>query len=304
MKTLNITDPVLKSYASFLMLEKALSENSIEAYLHDVMLFMRWNNQIGTDKPIGKIEKDDLHLFVQWMSDIGLTARSQARIISGTKSFFAFCFSDGVCDSNPAELIEMPRLGKHLPVFLSIEEIDSMLKCIDLSKPDGHRSKAIIEVLYACGLRVSELVNLSFADYFPDESFVRVIGKGNKERLVPIGKEASKSLEQYIRFCRVHFPVVHGHEHVIFLNQKGRQLSRVSVFTLVKRLAEEAGIKKNISPHTFRHSFATHLVENGADLRVVQELLGHSSITTTEIYTHLSREYLRDTVLKYHPMYR
>jgi integrase/recombinase XerD len=304
MKTLNITNPVLKSYASFLMLEKALSENSIEAYLHDVMLFMRWNSQIGTDKALGKIQKDDLHLFIQWMSDIELTARSQARMISGIKSFFAFCYSDGVCDSNPAELIEMPRLGKHLPVFLSIEEIDAMLKCIDLSKADGHRSKAIVEVLYACGLRVSELINLSFADYFPDESFVRAIGKGNKERLVPIGKEASKSLEQYIKFSRVHFPVVHGHEHVIFLNQKGRRLSRVSVFTLVKRLAEEAGIKKNISPHTFRHSFATHLVENGADLRVVQELLGHSSITTTEIYTHLSREYLRDTVLKYHPMYR
>ncbi|PKP02531.1 MAG: tyrosine recombinase XerD [Bacteroidetes bacterium HGW-Bacteroidetes-6] len=304
MKTFNITDPVLKSFASFLMLEKALSENSIDAYLHDVLLFHRWNSQIGEDKSLNKIKEDDLHAFVQWMSDIELTARSQARIISGIKSFFAFCFADGVTSSNPSELIEMPRLGKHLPVFLSIDEIDAMLKCIDMSKPDGHRSKAIIEVLYGCGLRVSELVNLSFADYFPDDDFVRAIGKGNKDRLVPIGKEASVSLQQYIKFSRVHFPVVRGHEHIIFLNQKGRKLSRVSVFTLVKRLAEEAGIKKNISPHTFRHSFATHLVENGADLRIVQELLGHSSITTTEIYTHLSREYLRDTMMKFHPMYR
>lgn len=303
MKTIKLSDPILKSYASFLMLEKSLSENSIQAYLHDVDLFLRWNNQLGGEIALRKIGKDDIHVFVQWLSEIELTARSQARIISGIKSFFAFCLMDGLTDVNPTELIDAPRLGLHLPVVLSLEEIDAMLACIDLSKPDGHRSKAIIETLYACGLRVTELVSLSFSDVFFDDGFVRAIGKGNKERLVPIGDEALKALEVYVKSSRVHFPVIRNHEHFIFLNQRGRQLTRASVFSLVKMLAEAAGIKKNVSPHTFRHSFATHLVENGADLRAVQELLGHSSITTTELYTHLSREYLRDTVLKHHPMY-
>ncbi len=304
MKPRDITHPVLKSYATFLMLEKALSGNSIDAYIHDVGLFMRWNEQVAKNKALRDILKDDIHEFVQWLSDIEMTPRSQARIISGIKSFFAFCFMDGLTDGNPAELIELPRMGKHLPMVLTLDEINRMLKCIDLSKNDGHRNKAIIETLYACGLRVSELVNLSFTDLFFDDEFIRVIGKGNKERLVPIGKEAMKALKMYIDSSRVFFPVVRNHEHFIFLNQRGKQLTRASVFNIVKLLADAAGIKKNISPHTFRHSFATHLVENGADLRAVQELLGHSSITTTEIYAHLSREYLRDEVLKYHPMYR
>jgi len=304
MKPRDITHPVLKSYATFLMLEKALSGNSIDAYIHDVGLFMRWNEQVAKNKALRDILKDDIHEFVQWLSDIEMTPRSQARIISGIKSFFAFCFMDGLTDGNPAELIELPRMGKHLPMVLTLDEINRMLKCIDLSKKDGHRNKAIIETLYACGLRVSELVNLSFTDLFFDDEFVRVIGKGNKERLVPIGKEAMKALKMYIDSSRVFFPVVRNHEHFIFLNQRGKQLTRASVFNIVKLLADAAGIKKNISPHTFRHSFATHLVENGADLRAVQELLGHSSITTTEIYAHLSREYLRDEVLKHHPLYQ
>ncbi|HBG69943.1 MAG: site-specific tyrosine recombinase XerD [Bacteroidetes bacterium GWF2_43_63] len=303
MKTRNITDPVLRSFSTFLMLEKSLSEHSIEAYIHDVGLFMRWNEQIASNKPLRDINKNDIHSFVQWLSDISLAPSSQARIISGLKSYFAFCFMDGITNGNPTELIELPRLGKHLPTVLSLEEIEKMLTCIDLSKADGHRNKAIIETLYACGLRVTELVNLSFADLYFDDEFIRVIGKGNKERLVPIGQEAIKALKLYIEKSRVFFPVVRSHEHFIFLNQRGKQLTRASVFNLVKILAEAAGIKKNISPHTFRHSFATHLVENGADLRAVQELLGHASITTTEIYTHLSREFLRDVVLKHHPMY-
>lgn len=303
MKTRNITDPVLRSFSTFLMLEKSLSEHSIEAYIHDVGLFMRWNEQIATNKPLCDINKDDIHSFVQWLSDILMNPRSQARIISGIKSYFAFCFMDGITNGNPTELIELPRLGKHLPTVLTLEEIEKMLTCIDLSKADGHRNKAIIETLYACGLRVTELVNLSFSDLNFEDEFIRVIGKGNKERLVPIGQDAIKAMKIYIEKSRVFFPVVRNQEHFIFLNQRGKQLTRASVFNLVKALAEATGIKKNISPHTFRHSFATHLVENGADLRAVQELLGHASITTTEIYTHLSREFLRDVVLKHHPMY-
>ncbi len=286
------------------MFEKTLSENSISAYIHDVELFMRWNEQIYDNKALKEFKKNDIHNFVQWLSDINLTPRSQARIISGIKSFFAFCLLDGITDIDPTELIELPRLGKHLPTVLTIDEIEKMIKCIDLSKIDGHRNKAIVETLYACGLRVSELVNMAFSDVFFEEEFVRIIGKGNKERLVPIGHSAMNALKLYIEKSRVFFPVVRNHEHFIFLNQRGKQLTRASVFNLVKLLAESAGIKKNISPHTFRHSFATHLVENGADLRAVQELLGHSSITTTEIYTHISREYLRDVVLKHHPMYK
>ncbi len=304
MKTHNNSNPVLKSFSTYLMFEKTLSENSISAYIHDVELFMRWNEQIYDNKALKEFKKNDIHNFVQWLSDINLTPRSQARIISGIKSFFAFCLLDGITDIDPTELIELPRLGKHLPTVLTIDEIEKMIKCIDLSKIDGHRNKAIVETLYACGLRVSELVNMAFSDVFFEEEFVRIIGKGNKERLVPIGHSAMNALKLYIEKSRVFFPVVRNHEHFIFLNQRGKQLTRASVFNLVKLLAESAGIKKNISPHTFRHSFATHLVENGADLRAVQELLGHSSITTTEIYTHISLEYLRDVVLKHHPMYK
>lgn len=297
-------NPILKSYASYLMLEKSLSENSIEAYLHDVSLFFRWNEQIGYAKAIKDIQRNDLQDFIQWIAETGISARSQARMISGLKSFFSFCLLEDIATHHPAELLEMPQIGLHLPVVLSLDEINAILSVIDLSKPDGHRNKAIIEMLYACGMRVSELINLCFDDIFSEESFVRVIGKGNKERLIPVGSEALNALQIYISKSRVHFPVIRNHEHFVFLNQRGKQLSRASVFNIVKALATMAGIQKNISPHTFRHSFATHLVENGADLRVVQELLGHSSITTTELYTHLSREFLRETVLKHHPMYR
>ncbi len=292
---------IITSYISYLRLEKALAENSINAYLRDIELFNKWNHELNSGKSLNTIKKDDIHSFVQWLSDIEFTARSQARIISGIKSFFNFCYLDEVTDSNPTELIETPKLGMHLPETLSLEEINAMLAVIDMSKPDGHRNEAIIEVLYGCGLRVSELVNLTLSRYHPEEAFIRVIGKGNKERLVPIGKSAMKALKHYIEYSRVHFPIVKDHEDFIFQNQRGKQLSRVYVFTLVKKLAELAGIKKSISPHTFRHSFATHLVEGGADLRAVQELLGHKSITTTEIYTHLCKEFLRETVESFHP---
>lgn len=292
---------IITSYISFLRLEKALAENSIDAYLRDLELFNKWNIELNGEKKLNSILKDDIHSFIQWLSDLGFSARSQARIISGTKSFFNFCYLEEITIANPAELIETPRLGLHLPETLSLKEIDAMLDCIDMSKADGHRNNAIIEVLYGCGLRVSELVTLTLSRYHVEEGFIRVIGKGNKERLVPIGSSAMKALKQYIAYSRVHFPVVKGHEDYIFQNQRGKQLSRVYVFTLVKKLSELAGIRKNISPHTFRHSFATHLVERGADLRAVQELLGHKSITTTEIYTHLSREFLKDTVESFHP---
>ncbi|NLL27578.1 MAG: site-specific tyrosine recombinase XerD [Bacteroidales bacterium] len=296
-------DPTLKSYATFLMLEKGLSEKTIEAYIHDVKLFLKWNYEFNSDKKLKEINNREIHLFIQHLADKNLSARSQARIISGIKSFFSFCLLDEVIEENPTELVVLPQLGKHFPDVISVEEINSIIKSIDLSKPDGHRNKAIIEMLYACGLRVSELVNLTFNDIDFEEEIIRVIGKGNKERLVPIGKEALNALELYINASRRFFPVVKNHEHYIFLNQRGKQLTRASVFNIVKALADLAGIKKSISPHTFRHSFATHMVENGADLRIVQELLGHSSITTTEIYTHLSREYLKDVVEKYHPIY-
>lgn len=292
---------IINSYISYLRLEKALAKNSIDAYLHDIELFNKWNSELNNNKSLRNINKDDIHSFIQWLSDIGFSARTQARIISGIKSFFNFCYLDEITDGNPSELIETPKLGLHLPETLSLEEIDAMLAMIDMSKPDGHRNEAIIEVLYGCGLRVSELVNLTLSRYNPKEAYLRVIGKGNKERLVPIGRSAMKSLKYYLEYSRVHFPVVKNHEDFIFLNQRGRQLSRVYVFTMIKKLAEMAGIKKNISPHTFRHSFATHLVEGGADLRAVQELLGHKSITTTEIYTHLSKEFLRETVENFHP---
>lgn len=296
-------DPTLKSYATFLMLEKGLSEKTIEAYIHDVKLFLKWNYEFNSDKKLKEINNREIHLFIQHLADKNLSARSQARIISGIKSFFSFCLLDEVIEENPTELVVLPQLGKHFPDVISVEEINSIIKSIDLSKPDGHRNKAIIEMLYACGLRVSELVNLTFNDIDFEEEIIRVIGKGNKERLVPIGKEALNALELYINASRRFFPVVKNHEYYIFLNQRGKQLTRASVFNIVKALADLAGIKKSISPHTFRHSFATHMVENGADLRIVQELLGHSSITTTEIYTHLSREYLKDVVEKYHPIY-
>lgn len=299
MATIDVT--LLNLYKAYIRLEKGLSENTVESYLHDVDIFSRWMNDFHVDKKIGEFTFQDMHEFVQCIADLGFSEASQARIISGVKSFFGFLVVENLITYDPTELLEAPKQGRKLPDVLSFEEIEKIIQSIDLSKPEGHRNKAIIEVLYASGLRVSELVNLRFQDYLHDEELLHVIGKGDKERFVPVGSDAMKALDIYIENCRVHFPKIHGHEHFIFLNRRGRKITRNMIFIIIKSLTLEAGIKKNVHPHTFRHSFATHLIEGGADLRAVQEMLGHSSITTTEIYTHISREFLRETILKFHP---
>jgi len=289
-----------KGFEAYLRLEKGLSKNSIDAYNHDVS---RLRQYFTEDRPVNalKIEYQDLAEFVHHSAQIIPNPRSRARLISGVKAFFRYLIMEDLREDNPAELLETPRLPQKLPDTLSREEINRILESIDLSDPQGARNRAMLETLYASGLRVSELVNLKLSGIYPDEGFLRVIGKGNKERLVPIGKEALKFIGIYRDEIRKHMEIVKGHSDTLFLNRRGSGLSRVSLFTIVKETALKAGIEKNISPHTFRHSFATHLVENGADLRAVQEMLGHESITTTEIYTHLDTTYLRDTVLLYHP---
>jgi len=289
-----------KGFEAYLRLEKGLSKNSIDAYNHDVS---RLRQYFTEDRPVNalKIEYQDLAEFVRHSAQITPNPRSRARLISGVKAFFRYLIMEDLREDNPAELLETPRLPQKLPDTLSREEINRILESIDLSDPQGARNRAMLETLYASGLRVSELVNLKLSGIYPDEGFLRVIGKGNKERLVPIGKEALKFIGIYRDEIRKHMEIVKGHSDTLFLNRRGSGLSRVSLFTIVKETALKAGIEKNISPHTFRHSFATHLVENGADLRAVQEMLGHESITTTEIYTHLDTTYLRDTVLLYHP---
>jgi integrase/recombinase XerD len=250
------------------------------------------------------VELTDLQQFVQWLSKIGLSATSQARIISGIRGFFKFCITEQLVTRDPAALLEAPKTPRHLPDTLSVEEIDKLFVCIDVSTPEGVRNKAMLETLYSCGLRVSELIHLTLSGYFPDDAFIRVIGKGNKERLIPIGRSAMQYISLYTEHIRPQITIKPGKEDFLFLNRRGGPLSRVMVFYIIKSLAQQAGITKIISPHTFRHSFATHLVEGGADLRAVQEMLGHESITTTEIYTHLNRDFLRDTLQRFHPAFQ
>jgi integrase/recombinase XerD len=250
------------------------------------------------------LQLKDLEKFVQWINELGMTVASQSRIISGLKSFYKYCLMEQLVTANPTTLLEAPKQKRTLPDTLSFEEIESIIAGIDLSKPEGGRNKAILETLYSCGLRVSELVNLQISNIFLNVGFVRVIGKGNKERLVPIGSEAIKYVNIYKNEIRVHIKIKPGQEDYLFLNRRGSKLTRVMIFLMLKELVAKAGITKSISPHTFRHSFATHLVEGGADLRAVQEMLGHESITTTEIYTHLDREYLRDTLQQFHPAFK
>lgn len=293
-------ESAIKDFEGFLKLEKGLSVNSIEAYMADVrklMQFMKTRQLSGGPETL---EHDQLHQFLVWINDLELSARSQARILSGLKAFYRYLLLDDRIEKDPTALLEGPKLGRKLPEVLSVAEIDSMLSKIDLSKPEGRRNKAMLEVLYSCGLRVTELVGLKLSNLYRDEEFVRVIGKGDKERLVPVSKKAIKEIDLYMP-DRNSLVVQPGNEDILFLNRRGRMLSRVMVFTIIKELASAAGIKKRVSPHTFRHSFATHLVEGGADLRAVQEMLGHESIITTEIYTHLDREYLRDAIISYHP---
>lgn len=290
-----------KGYKRFLLLEKSLSKNSIDAYMHDLALLERYFEMVNIQKSIHDISLEDIQLFIGWIHEIGMGARSQARIISGLKSFFKHLILEDILTSNPVELLESPKIGRKLPDTLSVTEIDEIVRAIDLSTAEGVRNKAIIETLYGCGMRVSELCALKISWLYFNEGFIRIIGKGDKERLVPIGSVAEKNILIYINEIRNKLVIKKGCEDIVFLNRRGGQLSRVMIFNIVKEYTAKAGIQKTISPHTFRHSFATHLIEGGADLRAVQEMLGHESITTTEIYTHLDRSFLKDTILHHHP---
>lgn len=294
-------DIYLQEYENYLRLERGLSENSVLAYMQDVEKLKQFIELKALSLTPLQVSIVELQDFLEFINELGMSAYSQARMTSGLKSFFKFLLYAGELDQDPTTLLEAPRLGRKLPDTLSIEEIDQILAAIDHSKPEGQRNRAMLETLYSSGLRVSELINLKRANVLWDVGFLRVMGKGSKERLVPIGKEALKYIRIYENEVRIHLDVQLGFEGILFLNRRGRQLSRQMVFMIIKDLVKTAGINKTISPHTFRHSFATHLIEGGADLRAVQEMLGHESITTTEIYTHLDRDYLRQVIQEYHP---
>lgn len=293
-----------KGFKAYLQLEKSLSDNSVEAYLRDIEKLVAYFQQTGSLKAPAQVQLKDLESFLKWITELGMTASSQARIISGIRAFYKYCILENITTKDPALLLEAPKLKRMLPDVLSFEEIENIISQIDLSKPEGGRNKAILETMYSCGLRVSEVVNLKISCLHLEVGFIRVIGKGDKERLVPVGRSAVKYINLYKNKIRVHMTPAKGNEDILFLNNRGSKLSRVMIFLIIKDLVKKAGIKKNISPHTFRHSFATHLIEGGADLRAVQEMLGHESITTTEIYTHLDREFLRKTLEKYHPAFQ
>jgi len=292
---------LLNDYKSYLKLERSLSLNSVEAYLRDIEKLKTYIElqQLKIDPQ--NVQSSHLKNFIEWINEFGLSARSQSRLISGIKSFYKFLFIEGIINTDPTELLETPKIGRKLPDVLTIEEIDNIIAAIDLSKPEGQRNKAIIETLYSCGLRVSELINLKISNLYLNDKFIRVLGKGNKERLVPISEKAIYEITLYADHSRTHIPIQKGFDDFLFLNRRGKSLTRVMIFTIIKDIVDKIGLKKTISPHTFRHSFASHLIEGGADLRAVQEMLGHESIITTEIYTHLDREYLRDAIIQFHP---
>lgn len=294
----------LKGFKAYLQLERSLSENTVTAYIHDVTMLGEYIHSNESNVSIGNISLQHLQAFLVHINDLELTANTQARVISGIKAFFRYLMLEEVVSDDPTVLLEAPKLKRALPVHLSLEEIEQLFSAIDHSKPEGQRNRAMLETMYSCGLRVSELIGLQLSNLYMDVGFLRVVGKGNKERLVPIGGEAIKQIKLYKEHVRAHLPAIKkGSEDVLFLNRRGGQLSRVMVFMILKDLVKKCGIEKNIHPHTLRHSFATHLVEAGADLRAVQEMLGHKSITTTEIYTHLDRGYLRQTLERYHPRF-
>jgi integrase/recombinase XerD len=297
-------EPYKKGYKAYLQLEQSMSEHSVNAYLHDVEKLTQWIQLSNDLKSPTDIDLKDLQAFVKWIGELGMTANSQARIISGIRSFYKYCLMEQISRQDPSILLETPKTKRKLPDTLSFEEIELLIAQIDQSSPEGCRNKAILETMYSCGLRVTELINLKISCFYPDLGFIRVTGKGDKERLVPIGKDAIKYLLLYTTNIRHLQPIQKGFEDFIFLNRRGKGLSRVMIFYIIKETLGKAGISKNVSPHTFRHSFATHLVEGGADLRAVQEMLGHESITTTEIYTHLDRDFLRDTLQRFHPAYQ
>ncbi len=294
-------DILIRQFANYLKLERSLSENSIQAYIRDVTKLKQFvensNNPVGPTKVTMSMIQD----LLREIGDIGMSAYSQSRILSGIKSFYTFLEYEEILTDNPSTLIDSPKLGRKLPDVLSIFEIEKLFDSIDLSTPEGARNRAMLEMLYSSGLRVSELINLKMNQLYFDIGFLRIIGKGNKERLVPIGKSAIKYVKIYIDEIRSHQKIQRGFDNYVFLNRRGKNLTRVMIFTIIKNLVKVTGIKKIVSPHTFRHSFATHLVEGGADLRAVQEMLGHESITTTEIYTHLDREYLKQIIEAFHP---
>lgn len=293
-------DHILKDYEGFLKLEKGLSLNSISAYLSDIQKLIQFLEIKGIVSEIHELEHEQLQQFLVWISGLELSARSQARILSGLKAFYRYLMLEDLVVKDPTAMLEGPKMGRKLPEVLSVSEIDNLLSKIDLSKPEGRRNKAMLEVMYSCGLRVTELVGLRISNIYRAEGFVRIIGKGDKERLIPVSQKALKEIDFYLP-DRNSLVIQPGNEDYLFLNRRGRRLTRVMVFTIIKDLARAAGIKKNVSPHTFRHSFATHLVDGGADLRAVQEMLGHESIITTEIYTHIDREYLREAIISHHP---
>lgn len=288
-----------RNFETFLRLEKSLSENSIKAYLNDIGKLESYFTETGVTVTPVQVTYSDLKAFLVWYATNNNNTRTQSRVLSGVRAYYKFLLIEGEVQENPASLIESPKIGLKLPEVLSINEIDRMIAEIDLSKPEGHRNKAIIETLYGCGLRVSELVNLRITDIHYGEGFVTVTGKGNKQRLVPVSSKALKEIDIYKK-DRERLPLIYD-RNIIFLNRRGARLTRAMIFTIIKDLAAKAGIRKNISPHTFRHSFATHMIEAGADLRAVQEMLGHESILTTEIYTHIDRSFLRDTLIMFHP---
>lgn len=288
-------------FKNHLKLEKSLADNSVQAYVRDVEKLDGFLEIKGLKVAPEAVTTVQIHDFLEYINELGISAYSQARILSGLKSFFQYLIGEGLIETSPTVLIDSPKLGRKLPDTLSFEEIETILLAIDHSSPSGARSRAMVEVLYSSGLRVSELIELRLNNIYFDIGFIKVVGKGSKERLVPIGSDAMKYLKIYIEAIRNHIDVKNGHESYVFLNNRGSKISRVSVFTMIKSLVSQAGINKNVSPHTFRHSFATHLIEGGADLRAVQEMLGHESITTTEIYTHIDRNYLKQIIKEFHP---
>ena len=296
---MNSWERYIKNFVSYLKIEKGLSENSIFAYQQDVQKLHRFCQDITA--AVTDIRLDTLKDFIRELAELGISARSQARIISGIKQFFHFLALEDVLTNDPSELLEMPAIGRKLPEVLTIEEVDQLIGAIDLSKNEGHRNRAILETMYSCGLRVSELVNLKFSDLFFDDGFIRVTGKGNKQRLIPVSEQVEKEILIYTTNFRKHQTPHPGDENIVFLNRRGARLTRVMIFTIIKDLAQRTGLVKNISPHTFRHSFATHLLEGGANLRAIQEMLGHESIITTEIYVHLDQSYLREAIISCHP---
>lgn len=289
----------IKEFKYYLRIERSLADNTIQSYLRDIKKLADYCNKFKIDEKNVKVK--DIRNFINHINNDQISARSQARIISGIKAFYKYLILEDYIKDDPTLLIENPKIGLKLPEVLSVNEIEIIISSIDLSKKHGQRNKAIIETLYSCGLRVTELINLKISNINFKEEYIKVIGKGNKERLTPIGSNALKYIQIYVNEVRIHQKINKGHEDIVFLNNRGSKLSRVMIFTLIKNTLEKCGIKKKVSPHTFRHSFATHLIEGGADLRAVQEMLGHESITTTEIYTHLDKDYLRSNIMQFHP---